>query len=174
MVADWSAFRVDFLAGFRYAHLTDRLTVDVLDEPAGTGDVGFYTGRTRNRLWGAQIGVVLDRPLIEFWWPGFGVRLEMKAGLLANHAKNEQFVTETETGNTLSTSATRTGFAGMIESGIRLTYSPWRYVEIHGGYQFTWLKGVVTAPNNAGNFHAINTSGSVLFHGPTVGATIRF
>ncbi len=171
LVADWSAFRTDFLVGFRYAHFADRLSVDLIDG----GDEGFYTGRSRNRMWGGQIGVALDRPLVEFWWPGFGLRFDMKAALLANHVKNEQFIQSNRNGdNQLSTSDTRTGLAGLIEGNFKLTYSPWQFVELHAGYHFTWIKGVATAVNNAGNFFTVSTSGSVMFHGPILGATVRF
>ncbi len=140
--------------------------------PPGPDDIGGYSSASRNNLYGGQIGVSMHRPLMELL-PGLGVKLDLKAAFMANSARNQQDLSDPKASQQfISTSVNRTAFAGMVDAGVRLTYSPWPFLTIHGGYQMVWLTGVATAAHNLGNLGSISTSGTVLFHGPTVGATL--
>ncbi len=172
-VGQYWGIHIDALVGFRFAHFSDRVSAESESGDACSDICGFYTGRVRNNLYGAQFGVAARRPLPELI-PGLGLVWDVKLGLFANSARSNQFIVDEAAGLSLNTSVRRTVFAGMIESGLRVTYEPWQYLVLHAGYQFTWFTGVATAANNLGNFHTIGTSGSLLLHGPAVGATLRF
>jgi hypothetical protein len=92
--------------------------------------------------------------------------------------------------NLLDASESRTGWASNIELAIRLGYQLTNGIEVHGGYQALFLAGLALAPEQLDpalhqdvrqssitpgrTGQDMNLSGNLLYHGPSVGLTLRW
>ena len=145
---------LDWLAGFRYVGVEEQATITadccVVD---GTKTVVPYTVRTRNNMFGGQIGSrarwTWDRWAFEGW---------AKAGLLGNAEKQIQDPLYAFSGppplrGARSAAGTDVGFIGDINLSVIYRLTPvWG---IRAGYNLVWIEGLALAPNQ---FDFANTS----------------
>jgi hypothetical protein len=171
--------RANLLAGLRYVSLDEEFNIHPNDPMTGMSD---YNIATRNNLYGAQIGMEIDR-----CWGRFGLDTVVKAGLYANDAKQRQFVTDFPAGLFIrnfftqapnSTSKANTAFVGEI--GITGTYDLTCNLAFRAGYNMLWIEGVALAPNQLDFTNtptsgtAVLTGGGLSLHGVTFGLEGRF
>lgn len=129
-VGSWWGIRADFLFGLRYASFSDRLDAVLFEDFPCNNNCGFYSGLVRNRMFGAQVGGVLTRPI---FFPGLGVKFDFKVALMGNRVRAQHSMIEQNETNQIVSTASRLSFATVIESGLFLTYQPWANVMIHAG-----------------------------------------
>jgi hypothetical protein len=169
---------VDWLAGFRYVGVEEQasILVDccVVD---GSRTVVPYTVRTRNNMFGGQIGSrarwTWDRWAIEGW---------AKAGLLGNAEKQMQDTLVDYRGfvqrGPLSATGSDVGFIGDLNLSViyRLT-EVWG---IRAGYNTIWISGLALAPNQfdfastsvAGT--GLNSGDGIFLNGANLGLEARW
>ena len=162
--------RVTMLGGLRWLQLNDRLvgwlTPGDRSEPnwkgpclegpspsctlsgVGSGDPPwtypayppFWTTKTQNNLYGAQIGV--DAKLLEVG--RFSIDGLIKAGVFDNNAKQSALVSMAKT--LFPTQATTNHAAFVSEAGLQLKYQLAKGLALKVGYEALWLDGVALAP----------------------------
>jgi hypothetical protein len=172
---------VTFLAGFRYLNLDEQLSIYSRNPnlPAGPAMHHFAYWDTTNDLFGGQIGAN-----IRVYENGGPLQLHclMKAGAYLNAAHSHVLLrTDFGTGpNQGNFDENDTAFVGEI--GLNCSYDVACYATVRVGYNFLWIDGVALASEQVrgtGNLTAGNpisitgNSGSVLFHGATVGVEFR-
>lgn len=153
------------LAGFRYAELDEDFTATLIGS-----EVPFsYDARTRNRLYGFQLGGKAS-----LWDRGGPLTIEGvgKAGVYANRAAQDSahplgVVTLPASGNT-----TATAFLG--EVGATGSYRFTEHFSLRGGYRLLWIDGVALATDQVAvsNFifnSGLKASGDAFYHGAFVG-----
>ncbi len=160
---------VQFLGGFRYIQLDDRLDIHGFDadtDPAGGGS--DYIVSARNRLYGGQLGA---RTQLQVWAIGFD--FEMKAGVFADAAHQGQSVSDLNNSVVLrdSGSADKTNVAFVGEVGAYALIPMGSYFTGKFGYTATWIEDIGLAPdqldfsNTATSGTGLNTHGQMLIHG---------
>jgi hypothetical protein len=161
----WLSDRLTLLGGFRYAELDEHFAIGLADAP-----IPFrYHTRTRNRLWGGQLGADLV-----LWDRGGSLTVAAagKAGIYGNAAAHDSrystgvFAPEAR-GHTASTA-----FIG--ELGVTGRCHLTEHLSVHGGYRLLWIDGVALAADQlaVSNFLAgtgIDASGDAFYHGALVG-----
>jgi len=169
---------VDWLAGFRYVGVEDQASI-ILDccQQTDQATTVPYSVRTRNNMFGGQIGV---RP--RWTWDRWALEGWAKAGLLGNSQKQIQAPLFDYTGFQqrpgLSATGTETAFIGDINLSViyRLT-DVWG---IRAGYNVVWIDGLALAPNQfafantdvAGS--ALASSGGIFLSGANLGLEARW
>jgi hypothetical protein len=171
---------VDWLAGFRYVGVEDGASILMdscqADDPELRTNVR-YAVRTRNNMFGGQIGV---RP--RWAWDRWALEGWAKAGLLGNSQKQIQDPLFDYTGfrqrQGLSATGSETAFIGDINLSViyRLT-DVWG---IRAGYNVVWIDGLALAPNQfafantdvAGT--ALASSGGMFLSGANLGLEARW
>jgi hypothetical protein len=152
-------------AGFRFAELDEHLTLDLADPP-----IPFtYDTRTRNRLWGGQIGADLV-----LWDRGGPVTIEGtgKAGIYADAAAHDSVYTTGVFAPIASERTTSTAFIG--ELGVNGVCRLTDHLSFRGGYRLLWIDGVALATDQVAvsdflTHTGIDTSGDAFYHGAFVG-----
>jgi hypothetical protein len=169
---------VDWLAGFRYVGVEDgaSILVDCCQQTDQATTVP-YSVRTRNNMFGGQIGV---RP--RWTWDRWALEGWAKAGLLGNSQKQIQAPLFDYTGFQqrpgLSATGTETAFIGDINLSViyRLT-DVWG---IRAGYNVVWIDGLALAPNQFafnnvdGTGSALASSGGIFLNGANLGLEARW
>jgi hypothetical protein len=175
----------EWLAGFRYLNLSERLRIDgerFQDETDGQTpglEYGVYDIRTSNNLYGPQLGARLRR-----WGDRWGWEATGKAGLFGNGAHEEQYVLDWDEGGSFAkrplTSAAggRVAFVGELNlTGIYRLTDVWA---LRAGYNLIWIAGAALAPDQldfsgvlpAGN--QLRSDASVFLHGVSGGLEARW
>jgi len=177
---DW----LTVLGGFRWVELQENLNYERNFDSLGLRPAFDLErdGRTQNHMYGGQIGADL---LVWDRCGPFTVNTDMKAGIYSNLAKSnsrrerrifDDFVT--------SERERHTAFLG--ELGITASYQLTENLSVRGGYQMVWIEGVALAGNQPvespllvdygdyGHFGDLDTSGSLFYHGGTVGGEFRW
>ena len=171
---------VDWLAGFRYVGVEDAASILMDSCQADNPDLRTnvrYDVRTRNNMFGGQIGV---RP--RWTWDRWALEGWAKAGLLGNSQKQIQDPLFDYTGfrqrQGLSATGSETAFIGDVNLSViyRLT-DIWG---IRAGYNLVWIDGIALAPNQfafantdvAGT--ALASSGGMLLSGANLGLEARW
>jgi hypothetical protein len=143
---------LDWLAGFRYISVEEQASINTTCCVNTTDTTVPYSVRTRNNMFGGQIGSrarwTWDRWALEGW---------AKAGVLGNSAKQIQDPLVDYTGfeqrGARSATGTDVGFIGDINiSAIYRLTDVWG---IRVGYNTVWIGGLALAPNQ---FDFNNTS----------------
>jgi hypothetical protein len=157
--------RCGVLAGFRFAELDEHLAFDLVD-----ATIPFtYDTRTRNRLWGGQIGADLV-----LWDRGGPVTIEGvgKAGIYADAAAHDSVYATGVFAPTAGGRTTSTAFIGElgVTGACRLT----EQLSFRGGYRLLWIDGVALATDQVAvsdflTHTGIDTSGDAFYHGAFVG-----
>jgi hypothetical protein len=161
----WLSDRLALLGGFRYAELDEHFAIGLADAP-----IPFrYDTRTRNRLWGGQLGadlVLWDRggPLT--------VAAAGKAGVYGNAAAHDSRYSTGVFAPVASGQTASTAFIG--ELGLNGICHLTEHLSVHGGYRLLWIDGVALAADQVAvsDFLAhtgIDASGDVFYHGAFVG-----
>lgn len=148
-----------------YAFLSQRNTV-------GTGR--FQEGMD-NQLLGAQVGADILYPVSLRTNVGFRV----KGGVYANFEERTTFLNNNGT-VLINAGDTDTDWAGVIEGGIFTNYQVVPSVRLTAGYEFWYLPGVATIPEQAPHIihpqsgTSISNDSDLFLHGGSVGLQILF
>jgi hypothetical protein len=202
--------RVTVLGGFRWLQLNDTLvgwlTPADRSEPnwktpcliapspsctlsgVGSGDPPwtypayppFWTAKTQNNLYGAQIGV--DAKLLEFG--RFSIDGVIKAGVFDNDAKQSALVSMAKT--LFPTQAAANHAAFVSEAALQAKYQLAKGLALKVGYEALWLDGVALAPGQIRETYTtappavsaralgVSCGSNVLFQGATFGLEYSF
>jgi hypothetical protein len=168
--------------GARYVRLTEDFTYETESfVPAPGGARVEQQVATDNDLWGGQLGGLGTYTVLPDWW----IDCEIRAALCQNFAEQvTSFAQVDEFGNTTFVSQSKregvTSFVGelSVTSNVRIG----RYLVLRGGYQVVWLESVAVAAENFSNDVArltlgpsqINSDGTLVFHGPHLGALLTW
>ncbi len=141
----------------------------------------FWTAKTQNNLYGAQIGV--DAKLLEFG--RFSIDGVIKAGVFDNNARQSALVSMAKT--LFPTQATTNHAAFVSEAGLQAKYQLAKGLALKVGYEALWLDGVALAPGQIRETYTtgppaavsaralgVNCGSNVLFQGATVGLESSF
>jgi hypothetical protein len=157
--------RLAVLGGFRYAELDEQFGIDLADAPIPFS----YDTRTRNRLWGGQIGADLV-----LWDRGGPVTVEGvgKAGIYANAAAHDSRYSTGVFAPTAGGQRTATAFIG--ELGVTGLCQLTERLSFRGGYRLLWIDGVALATDQVAvsDFLAqtgLDASGDAFYHGVFLG-----
>jgi len=151
---------VSLMTGFRYFNLDEQFGISGQDSDTGASN---YTVRTRNNLFGAQLG---GRYREMFGTNRrFGVEATAKAGLFGNNVGMNQFVSDSDNTAVLRNTAVNAsqvafvgdlGFTGIMRVTDR--------VNARIGYSLIWAEGVARAANQL-DFTDTATSGTSITYG---------
>lgn len=161
--------------GFRYIEFRDKMTVSTFDNANfSSGFIGTY-----NTLLGGQIGGKLN-----YEGESFGFDFTGKVGWYLNDAKVTTFIQDTNNTVTLrNLKRNSQNDAVVYELTAALYYRPVTCVTIRGGYQCLSIinTGLASDHINENPTAALNTTGfspntkgDILYHGPFLGAEMRF
>ncbi|MBC7819724.1 MAG: BBP7 family outer membrane beta-barrel protein [Planctomycetaceae bacterium] len=166
-----------WFAGFRYFNVGERLNLTA--DGVVPGEVGNYNIRTRNNLYGAQLGARFRRTRGRFGWDATG-----QAGIFGNDAQQSQFVQDFPAGpdsvlRNVSTSRSGVAFVGQGNlSGLYALTNVWN---LRAGYNVIWIEGLALAPDQldfnfatAGSGTRVNNDGGLFLHGVNVGLEARW
>jgi hypothetical protein len=143
----------------------------------------FWTAKTQNNLYGAQIGV--DAKLLEVG--RFSIDGLIKAGVFDNNAKQSALVSMAK--SLFPTQATTNRAAFVSEAELQLKYQLAKGLALKVGYEALWLDGVALAPGQIRETYTtvttappavsaralgVNCGSNVLFQGVTVGLESSF
>ncbi len=173
---------ITFLAGYRHLNLNDGGGVTI-NQDVGPGiNLGTSTIRAINHLDGFQVGA--DAVL----WRGrrFDIEGVGRAGIYGNRIHNDARTVQLPL-PPFSSSADDTSTAFVGELGLTGVLQLTPRISLRAGYSVMWLTGVGTASrqvpvsNPFANFPAggvgtavVDSSGSVFYHGATVGLAFRY
>ncbi len=181
--ARWNRWeRVTVLAGFRWFNLAEDLQgILVPPEPLSTG--AFFDSRTKNNLYGVQIGA--DVKLLQR--DRFSIDGVLKTGIFNNHAEETTTVRMQRIQYSESDVTDHLAFAGQI--GVQCNCQLTRRLSIRAGYEATWLEGVALAPGQIAETYChysaipqeiyvtplgVNCDSGVFYHGANVGLELAF
>lgn len=167
---DW----MTLLGGFRWVELQDNRFFDQnVDSPTSNLiDIG-----NQNHLYGAQVGT--DFLLWDRGGP-FTFNTEMKAGIFSNLAKSRRERLESPGApippvGVWEDRSRRVAFVGDL--GLNAKYRLTDNLAVRGGYHLMWVEGVSLADAYENRFDgetALDTRGSLFYHGATVGGEFRW
>lgn len=166
-----------WLAGFRYVNFEEKFE---LNSVWGTGAAAWhddYRTRTKNDLYGGQLGVKGDIPFTE----RLGLQYLGKAGVYSNRARQSNFLMRDDNTTVVrdhNTKSSKTSFLGEINLGgyLKITEN----IRVVGGYNLMWIGDLARACDQM-DFTFTDNSGSgsvrtdsVFMHGANAGVEIRF
>ena len=160
--------RVTWLAGFRYLELDENFHADLVDVTNPSSTV-TYDIATRNRLYGAQVG--LEAVLLNV---GRRLRLDFvgKAGIFGNSGAQSSFLATDSAVNPAAGSADKAVFVG--EAHLAAIYCVTGNVSLRASYGVMGITDAVLATDqvNATSFifrDGIDDGGDVFYHGGLLG-----
>ena len=170
---------VDWLLGFRYVGVEESADLNVICclEETGAYQAVSYHARTRNNMFGAQIG---NRT--RWTWERWALEGWAKAGILGNAQEQIQLPLIDYTGfeqrPALSTTEGAVSFIGDINlSAVYRLTDVWG---IRAGYNLIWIDGLALAPNQfafgntAGAGTALVSGGGIFMQGANLGLEARW
>jgi hypothetical protein len=162
-----------WLAGFRYLSIDERFDIHTVSADTGNGD---YQIRTRNRLYGGQLGArnqwQIERFIVDF---------EGKAGVFVNAAHQDQSVVGDVDGELrplVGSSEHQAAFVGEVSAYLFIPMGT--HFTGRLGYTAIWIDDLALAPdqldftNTPTSGTTIYTRGSMLIHGFNAGIEARF
>jgi hypothetical protein len=169
-----------FLIGARFVGIREQFDYfSQSDSPAG-GATNAVRVRTRNELYGFQIGQLFQFNVDRQWW----IDTELK-GAICNNAGGQstvytQAIAGVPTTSTSSLSRSGTSFVGDI--ALTLVCRPTAHLTTRIGYQAIWMTGMAIAAKNMntdvdiliGGPPQLNLRGTVVYHGPQAGLEITW
>lgn len=172
--------RLAAFAGPRFIRFSDRLSMRFYEDPddvAGTDNENQSLSiRTRNNLYGGQVGARLDQQLVA----GLTLTLQGALGLYANHAERSRTFLEEE-GNTTVVNDTRsqTRAAWSADLGATLSWQVLSNVSVDLGYTALRLNNVSLAPSHFERVAtvddpSIRADSAIWVHGVRFGTSIRY
>ena len=175
----YPAFQVSGIGGFRFISVDDHFTYQSQSfVPTPNGTANFDDVAARNRMFGGQLGGMLELRVERRGW----LNLEVKGLMLGNDA--EQSTTFT-TGPLVGAATTTAGEASqrIVTLGVDLQGSmAWKFtpsIVARLGYQVIYLDGLAmgadnfmkNAPYAATNPSLLDKEGQLTVHGPFMGVT---
>jgi hypothetical protein len=174
--------RVTALAGFRWFDVTEDLQGVLLPpEPLSTGS--FWDSRTKNNLYGVQIGA--DVKLLRR--DRFSIDGVLKTGMFDNHAEETTTVRMQRIQFPETAATDHLAFVGEI--GVQCKYQVAERLSIRAGYEALWLDGVALAPGQIAETYChysivpqeitvtplgVNCNSGVFYHGANAGLELSF
>jgi hypothetical protein len=164
----------EWFVGFRYLELDEEFNIRSTDLQEGTGD---YNIRTRNHLFGGQLGTRWGRSNGRL-----GLELTGKAGVFGNAASQRQYATDFPSPFMLrpETSSEDGHVAFVGELGATVSWQLNRVWAARCGYNLMWIEGVALAPdqldftNTPDSGTCLTSTGGVFLHGLSVGLEARW
>jgi hypothetical protein len=169
-----------FLIGARFMGIREQFNYFSVSDAPLPGTTNAARVRTRNELYGFQIGQLFEFNVDQWWW----INTELKGAICNNAAGVETVYTHTEGGvpdtSTFTRSKDGTSFIGDL--ALTLVCRPTAHVTTRLGYQAIWVTGAAIA---AKNFNTnvdilrlgpaqLNQRGNVVYHGPHAGIEIAW
>jgi hypothetical protein len=170
---------VDWLLGFRYVGVEESAAMDVLCciEETGAFRNVSYQARTRNNMFGAQVG---NRT--RWTWERWAVEGWAKAGILGNAQEQIQLPLIDYTGFEQRPALSTTGGVVSFIGDVNLS-AVYRLTEVWGiraGYNLIWIDGLALAPNQldfanaTGAGTGLVSGGGIFMHGANLGLEARW
>jgi hypothetical protein len=173
--------------GLRYVDISEDFRWDVLDSYPTTDpmEMGTIKSETSNRLFGPQIGADLTFR-VKDW---IALSLKPKVGLMANFAEetmslnDPQSITYFRREYHPEDRASDTHFSFLAEVGAYANFKAHKHVDVRVGYQALFLTGMALAGDqkimsidqrNNGFDTKLRADSTLLYHGPSVGLTVKF
>ncbi|MCE9552855.1 MAG: BBP7 family outer membrane beta-barrel protein [Planctomycetes bacterium] len=166
---------ITLLAGFRYLELDDELGINYEDSGSGLSEDASL--RTRNRLYGVQIGAEAA-----LWQRGLW-QLDgwIKAGAYGNAAGHKTDVLFSGV-PVAEIRARESNLAFIGDTGLRATRQLGEHTQFYVGYRVMFLDGVALAANQydsvaayfSGGGDQMTTGGSPFYHGAELGLTVAY
>lgn len=167
----------EYFAGFRYLNLEERLSIFGQRNQDEETEEGVYDIRTRNNLYGAQLGARVRSGWDRFRWEATG-----KAGIFGNDAQQRQYLVDFPDFFVRPPVSGRGGQASFVgEINLAVIYRLTDVWGMRAGYNLLWIEGVALAPDQldfafftdpSGN--GLNNSGGLFLHGLSVGLEARW
>ncbi len=164
---------LELLCGFRFFSLDDQLNINSYD--AGTDTASDYNIRTKNDLYGGQLGARSSWRIRQSM-----IQTVAKAGVFGSDQRQRTLIGDF--GNTIpvrdaEASKNSVGFIG--ELGVKLTTPLGNGLHLLAGYNVLWAEGIALAPDqldftNTSTSSQFITSGGAFFHGANVGLEGRW
>jgi len=169
------------LVGMRYMSIREQFEYDSASaEPAPLGAENSLQIGTANKLFGLQLGALLEFYSEGRWWVNF----EMKGAICQNDAKLRTDYTNVDQGATTEFLSSRrehgTSWVGDIALTVVYRFSP--RLNARFGYQAIWVTGLALADENFQRDvdilklgpPQINHTGTVVYHGPFAGIELAW
>jgi hypothetical protein len=171
--------QVSFFYGIRYMNLDERFGYFSQTQVPTTGSTQSINVRTINELLGGQIGTLLELHVEPRWW----IDARLAAGLYRNRATQRTVYLGTGAVSGQNSLA-KTNDRGTVgaEVSVACSYAFTQRMTIRFGYHFLWLDRVALAPENMvtdplllNNGPAqLDSTSSIMFHGPFLGAQLAW
>ena len=163
---------LSWFAGFRYLNVSERLDLQAQRNDINGVENGSYNIRTRNNLYGAQLGARMRRTQGRFGWDGAGF-----GGIFGNDANQTQSVTDFPNFALRPSVSSNQGGAAFVgggnTSGLFRLNNVWN---LRAGYNVMWIEGLALAPDQldydfaaAQGGSQLNNNGGMFLHGVNVG-----
>lgn len=169
-----------FLIGARFMGIREQFSYFSQSDAPLPGTTNDVRVRTRNELYGFQIGGLFEFNVDRLWW----INTELKGAICNNAAGQQTLYTQAIGGVPAEFTSTRskdgTSFIGDI--ALTLVCRPTAHLTTRLGYQAIWVTGAAIAAKNL-NTDAeilrlgpaqINQRGNVVYHGPHAGIEIAW
>ncbi|MEK7867032.1 MAG: hypothetical protein AAB434_10145 [Planctomycetota bacterium] len=165
--------------GLRFIELDEDLDYFVDDAVAGAGDDSSFTvdNMLKNRLFGLQVGGgVWAHPTHTL-----AIGVEAKVGAYANWMERDSNLVRGDGLVGVDEEGSAIGFATVFEVSAETRWDITPNIGLVAGYRFVQVNGAALATENlqfnlsdTGEYQDIRDDGSVYWHGPFVGAEVRF
>ena len=170
--------RVDYfsfsgIAGLRYFHLNEAFALTM----STSANQSSYNIHTENSIIGVQLGVDLQvNPMPWFSWEIFA-----KAGGMANHTEQRQFLGDFNNQVELRDSErTKRAIGIFTDVAAQIAFRFKKHYSFHAGYQFLFFSGLALAPGqiskktNSDAGKKDQTQGTAIIHGLFAGIGFTF
>lgn len=169
-----------FFIGARFMGIREQFNYFSQSDAPLPGTTNAVRVRTRNELYGFQIGQLFEFNVDQWWW----INTELKGAICNNAAGQQTLYTQAIGGVPAEFTGTRskdgTSFIGDI--AVTLVCRPTAHVTTRLGYQAIWVTGAAIAAKNfntdvdilANGPAQINLRGNVVYHGPHAGIEIAW
>jgi len=164
-----------FLIGARFVGVREQFDYFSQSDAPLPGTTNLVNVRTRNELYGFQIGQLFQFNVDRQWW----IDTELKGAICNNSAGQATDYTQTIAGvpSPYSTTQSRNGTSFIGDIALTLVCRPTAHLTTRIGYQAIWITGMAIAAKNLNTDIDIlmngpaqlNLRGTVVYHGPHAG-----
>jgi hypothetical protein len=154
-------FSVTGLAGFRYFHLNESFKLKMFHPP----DQSSYKVRTKNRIYGAQVGLDFQwNPTRWLSWDFFA-----KVGGMADDSEQSTFLGDEDNTVILHDFRKHSWEAGIFtDVAAEFAIHFCRFISLHAGYQCMFFSGLTLAPSQVSQKTHRHSGDRVYDHGTAV------
>jgi hypothetical protein len=174
--------QVSVFYGLRYIELGERFgyySQSQVPVPPGAGATQWVDVRTKNDMFGAQLGTLMELHVDQGWW----IDARLAAALLNNRAGQRTHHVETGDNpgeNWLDNDRSHGTVAA--EASVSLVYYLRQNVSAQFGYYFVWMDRVALAAENLETNPTLlregpgqlDATGTIMFHGPFMGLSVAW